>query len=114
MGIKAWNPLEDDPALKELAESPVTQSQVNWAQAAGSNQATINTLKGKMAAGKGNWFSKANAPKTADVASALQIGFSALSKLFSKEKKGQPGVSNAGNLGNQLQAGSHDWMKFFT
>jgi len=103
MGTKAWNPLINDPGIKKLAESPVTQAQVNWAKAAGSNQATINTLKGKMAADKGNWFSKANAPKTADFASALQIGFSALAKLFSKEKKGQPGVSNASNVASLLQ-----------
>lgn len=46
------------------------------------------------------------ASQVAGVASALQIGFSALSKLFSKEKKGTPGVSNASNLASLLQIGS--------
>ncbi len=73
-----------------------------------------NVWKNASSKGGGGMFSKANAKGTAGVASALQIGFNALSKLFSKEKKGTPGVSNAPGLGNQLQAGSHDWMKFFT
>ena len=43
----------------------------------------------------------------------ISAGLGFLSKITDKSKKGQPGVSNAGNLGNQLQAGSFDWMKFF-
>ena len=50
------------------------------------------------------------ASQVAGVASALQIGFSALSKLFSKEKKGQPGVSNASNLASLLQIGSQGYI----
>jgi len=69
-----------------------------------------NVWKNASSKGGGGMFSKANAKGTAGVATALQIGFSALSKLFSKEKKGTPGVSNAPNLASLLQIGSQGYI----
>ena len=59
-------------------------------------------------AGKGGWFSKGNAAKTAKIAGAWQVGLSILSSIFDKTKRGQPGPT-----GSPTIALDESWKSLF-
>ena len=88
-----------------------------WQPLSGEQFKNFNSLSGanvwKNTANKGgSWFSKANAGKTASIASAASFGLDLLSKLTDKSKKGQPGPQT-GVGKDHLTAGLDEWKQFF-
>tara|TARA_R100000700_G_C3153697_1_gene131576 strand:- start:728 stop:1093 length:366 start_codon:yes stop_codon:yes gene_type:complete len=115
MATKAWNTLIEDPKKNLITGTSGIGPWSDSFASGGYGQTLSTTGIGPWKSGEayGSALKGAKGLSGAQKANIWSAGLKFASRLFDKSSKGKKGVSNAPGLGNQLQAGSHDWMKFF-